>query len=472
MKTTKEIQSGLDLHNEPIKDLIFKLTVPVMLAGVVTTSYGFIDMVFASRLGMVEVASIAFVTPLFVMIKALTNGVIMGGVSITATLLGQKEQEEASAYATQLRFLVILLSIVFAISGFFLLPNILKAVGVSERLYAQSVIYAQILMVSIPISLMFQLYSSFFKSQGKMKIISIIAIIGVVCNAIFNAVFIYLFEFGIDGLAYATLLAALVQTVIVIVLYNREQHDFKPGWRISARYPMMSIWKKLLVVGLPLSFSQASTHFGFLLLNIFIIQYGHQAVAAFAIGNRIHSLLFSPAKEIGNGLVPLLAQNWGRGAITRVQETIKLGLLFAASFGLFAGIVIQLIKYPIAHFLTNDAPIVYQHVINYVGLVGWSVIAWAIFHTLQGIFNAFQKTMFTFVINLFRLWGIRIPGVLMFYYFVPSVAEYGIWYTMFFSNALTVIFALGYFVAVVPGMLCKQVEMNTDLTDDKKKLLV
>jgi len=472
MKTTKAINPALDLHHEPVKDLIFKLTVPVMLAGVVTTSYGFIDMIFASRLGMVEVASIAFVTPLFVMIKALTNGVIMGGVSITATLLGKKESQEASAYATQLRFLVILLSILFAFSGFFLLPTILKAVGVSAQLYAQSVIYAQILMISIPISLMFQLYSSFFKSQGKMKIISIIAIVGVVCNAIFNAVFIYLFKFAIDGLAYATLLAALVQLVIVIILYNRDQHDFKPGWRISPHYSVMMIWKKLLIVGLPLSFSQASTHFGFLILNVFIIQYGHQAVAAFAIGNRIHSLLFSPAKEIGNGLVPLLAQNWGRGAISRVKETIKLGLLFALSFGIFAAIVIQFIKYPIAHFLTKDDPIVYQHVINYVGLVGWSVIAWAIFHTLQGIFNSFQKTMFTFVINLFRLWGIRIPGILLFYYFAPSVAEYGIWYTMFFSNAFTVIFALGYFVSIIPPMLNKQDEMQVELSEDEKKLLV
>jgi len=453
MKRARAINPALDLHNEPIKDLVFKLTLPIMLAGVVTTSYGFVDMIFASRLGIVEVASIAFVTPLFVMIKALTNGVIMGGISIIATLLGKKKQEEASAYATQLRFMVILLSILFALSGFFLLPKILNAVGISAALYTQSVIYAQILMVSIPISLMFQLYSSFFKSQGKMKVISLVSLIGVGCNAIFNALFIYQFELGIDGLAYATIVAAVVQMLIVIVLYCKDQHEVQPDWHVSPHYSVGKIWKRLLVVGLPLSFSQASTHFGFLLLNVFIVQYGHQAVAAFAIGNRIHSLLFSPAKEIGNGLVPLLAQNWGRGAIHRVKEAIKLGLLFAISFGVFAGVIIQLIKYPIAHFLTKDDPIVYQHVINYVSLVGWSVIAWAIFHTLQGIFNSFQKTMFTFIINLFRLWGIRIPGILLFYYFAPSVAEYGIWYTMFFSNALTVIFALGYFVAIIPGML-------------------
>lgn len=75
-----------------------------MLAGLVTTSYNFVDMIFASRLGSVEVASIAFVAPFFMMLQALAIGVIRGGISIIATLLGQQEPDEASAYATQLRF--------------------------------------------------------------------------------------------------------------------------------------------------------------------------------------------------------------------------------------------------------------------------------------------------------------------------------------------------------------------------------
>ncbi|MHA2936709.1 MATE family efflux transporter [Vibrio sp. RC27] len=461
----------VDLHNEPIKDLIYKMTAPVMLAGFVTTSYGFVDMVFASRLGSVEVASVAFVTPLFVMLQALAVGVIRGGISIIATLLGQNKPEEATAYATQLRLLILFLSVVFVVPGTILLPAILGAVGISSELYQQSLIYSRILFLSIPLVLLFQLYMSFFKSQGKMKIVSKISILGVVCNAVMNAVFIYGFHYDIDGLAYATLVTYFIQLAIVIFLYQRENHEFKLEWSTSKTFSKLAIHKKLLKVGLPLSFSQASTHFGFLVLNIFIVQYGHQAVAAFAIGNRIHSLLFFPAKEIGAGLIPLLAQNWGRGAIDRVREAIKLGLIYSLIFGAFAAIVIQLIKYPIASFLTPDDPETYANVINYVSLVGWTVIAWSIFHTLQAIFDSFQKTMFSFAITIVRLWGLRIPGILMFYYFIPSVAEYGIWYTMFFSNSITLIFAIAYFMWVVPPMLKKEDEKNHQASDDEEKIL-
>jgi len=455
------MKPALDLHNEPIKKLIFKMTSPMMLAGVVATSYGFIDMIFASRLGSIEVASIAFVTPLFVMIQAFAMGIIRGGISIIATFIGKNEPDNASAYATQLRWLIVSISIIFSIPGLFLLPFILKGIGLTSDLYLQSLIYSQILFLRIPVTLVFQLYMSLFKSQGKMKIVSTISIFGVICNTVLNAIFIYVFDFGIDGIAYATLLTSVFQFFIILFLYNNQQHDFTLSWALTFSYPRAPIWKKLLTVGLPLSFSQASTHFGFLVLNIFIVQFGHQAVAAFAIGNRINSLLFSPAKEIGGGLIPLLAQNWGRGSITRVKETIKLGLIYSLLFGIFAALVLQIIKYPIAHFLTKDDPLIYQHVINYVGLVGWTAIAWAIFHTLQSIVNSFQKTMFTLIVNIVRLWGIRIPGILLFYAFLPSIEEYGIWYTMFLSNVITALFALIYFIIIIPPMLKKAEQKAT-----------
>lgn len=67
-------KTNVDLIHDPIGTLIFKQTVPVILAGVLSTSYMFIDMIFASRLGGVQVASVAFVTPIFIMLQALATG--------------------------------------------------------------------------------------------------------------------------------------------------------------------------------------------------------------------------------------------------------------------------------------------------------------------------------------------------------------------------------------------------------------
>lgn len=465
-KSSATNKDQLDLLNDPIKKLVYRLSGPLMLSGLVTTSYGFVDMIFASRLGSVEVAAIAFIMPLFAVIQALTVGVIRGGVSIIATHIGKGERPAASAYATQLRWLMVVLSIAVTLTFALLLPIVLTLADVPQALKEQSLLYATFMYLSIPFMLLSQLYMSFFNSQGKMKVISRVSIFSVLCNALLNYVFISFTDLGIQGLALAGLISVLIELSIILTIYHRGEQSFDLAWRSDKDFPVLSLWRQLLKVGFPLSISQASTHFGFLLLNIIIVQFGHHAVAAFAIGNRINSLLFASTKQISNALVPLIAQNWGKGNIERVKQSIRFGLLYSVIVGVLAAFVIHFIKVPLASYFANGDTVTYGHIVDFVGLVGWTVIAWVIFHTFHGVFTALQKTLFSMTIEIVRLWCIRIPGVLIFFYWVPSVAEYGIWYTMFISNVVTAVFAALYYLRIVP-MLMKEREIEMAIESEQ-----
>lgn len=448
---SKRIPNNLD--QAPIPQLIVKMTAPVMLAGLLTTSYGFVDMIFASRLGGVQVASVAFVTPLFMMLNAIVRGIARGGVSIIAKLIGQQDRNQAAAYATQLRLLIIAIALFFCLTGVVASHPLLKLLQISGELFDQSLIYTRIMYFSLPASAIIALYMTLFISQGKMQISTQIALLGLLCNIVMNSLSIYALSLGIDGLAYATLATNIIQCAFIVWMYHRERHDFEIGWRIESTYELRSIIVHLLRVGCPLSFSLASTSFGFMLINVLIAPFGYEVVAAFAIGNRINSLMFSPTRMIGQGVVPLIAHNWGAGALDRVRKTIKAGLLYALLCGGVGALFIHMVKMPLGTFLTKGDPVILKHALNYIGLVGWTVIPWSVFQMLQSIFESFQKTTFTVWINVFRLWGIRIPGVLLVSYLLPTLAEYGIWYTMFVSNILTLIFALVFFAIQIPGLL-------------------
>ena len=442
-----------NLDKDPITSLIIKMTAPVMLAGLLTTSYGFVDMIFASRLGGVQVASVAFVSPLFVMLTAVVRGISRGGVSIIAKQIGQEKREEAAAYATQLRLLIIAVALFFSVSGVLFASPLLRLLQLSGDLYDQSLIYTRIMCFSLPANAIVALYTTLFTSQGKMEISTQISLLSLVSNVIMNTVAIYALNLGIDGLAYATLVTKFIEATFIVWHYHRGNHDFAIGWRISSAYKIREVNVHLLKVGLPLSFSQASTHFGFLLINVLIAPFGYEVVAAFAIGNRINSLMFSPTRMIGQGVVPLIAHNWGAGVMGRVRQTVKISLQYSLICGVIGAIIIYFIKFPLGDFLTNGDGTIYRHVINYSGLVGWTVIPWSVFQMLQSIFESFQKTTFTVWINVFRLWGVRIPGVLLASTFLPALAEYGIWYTIFVSNFLTLIFALIFFARQMPAVL-------------------
>lgn len=442
-----------DLDTSPIGQLIIQMSTPVMLAGLLTTTYGFVDMIFASRLGGVQVASIAFVSPLFMMLRSIVRGISKGGVSVIAKQLGQKEYEQSAAYATQLRLMIIAFAVFFSLMGVLFSHAILTALQISGPLFDQSLIYTRIMFFSLPASAIVALYLTLFTSQGKMKITSQISFLGLGCNIVLNSISVFVLNLGIEGLAYATLITQYIQAMIIVFIYHREIHDFSISWRRSSAFAVGSIRWHLLKVGAPLSFSLASTSIGILVINVIIAPMGYEVVAAFAIGNRIHSLMFMPTKQMGQGLVPLMAHNWGANSLDRVRRTIKLGLWYSLGLGIFAGVFIQIIKWPLGSFLTKGEDEILGHVINYVSLVGWTAIAWSVFHMLQSVFESFQKTSFTFWTNLFRLWGIRIPGVLLLSIFIPSLQEYVVWYTMFWSNIITLFFALVFFAVKIPDFL-------------------
>ena len=433
-------KQSLDLLKDPVKSLIFKLSIPLMLAGLLRTSYSFIDMIFASHLGGVQIASVAFVSPLFMMLQALGNGIALGGISLIAKSLGKGDKQSASEYAAQLRSLILLIAVIISLLGFSLSRGFLQFLGISGDLLDQSYIYTRILFFSIPFLLIVQLYMSLYKAQGKMKMTTLIALVGVAGNSLLNSLLIIGLGMGIEGLAYGTLLTQIVQAFVIFRDYHRNSHDFEMPVNPFSHTPDFKKWNKLFRVGFPLSFSTGSTQFGFLLINALIAPLGYQVVAGFAIGNRINSLFFSPAMGIGQAMVPLLAQNWGARLSGRIREAVKSGLTFAVLYGIAGALFIQILTRPLGSFLSQGDEVILAHVTHYLRLMAWTLIAWCIFESLSGVFNGFQKTKISMYISIIRLWGIRIPGILIFRFLLPSYAEYGVWYTMFLSNMVAAVF--------------------------------
>jgi len=446
------MKKNIRLLEDPINKLIVTLAIPLMTAAVLRTSYNFVDMIFASRLGGVQVASVAFVGPIFNLVSGIGVGLSAGGVSLIAKSIGERKFSEASNYAVQLRFIALFSSVIFCAIGLLLTSLFLPLLGLTSDLLDQSIIYTQIRFFSITFMLIYQLYLSFYNTQGITNVTLKMAFIGLVGNSILNAVFIYVFNMGISGLAYATLVTQIIQSVIIITWYHLEKHDFDLTLNIFKDKFNFKSWKRIFSVCLPLSISRGSTDFGFLLLNSIILSYGYQIVAAFAIGNQINSLLFGPSTAIGQALTPLIAQNWGNKIVERIKKTIKTGVLYSVVFGTLGAISLHFMRKPLCFFFAKGDMTIYTNAINYLSICSWSLIGWSTFQAFSGIFNGFQKTKSTMLINMVRLWGLRIPLVLIFK-FVIVIGPWGVWSTMFISNMATAVFAIIFYYKYIPKML-------------------
>lgn len=440
-----------DLLNDPINRLLFKLSSPIMLAALLRTSYDMVDIIFASRLGGLQVASIAFVGPLFLALLSVGLGLSLGGVSIISKDIGRGNRDSASKYARELMLLTIILGLFITIIGIILSDKLLILLGSSGEFFKQTSIYTKIRFLSIVFSLIFQLYMSFYNSQGKMRMSLYMTLVGLILNGLLNTLFIFVLDMGIAGLAYATLLTQVIQFFVVAFKYHRDDHNFDLHFSDIFHKPDLNRWKKLLRVGSPLSFSMGSSPLGHLLINAFIVSFGYEVVAAFAIGNQINTIFWDPATSIGQSIVPLLSQNWGNRALDRIKNIIRNGMVYTIIFSIICAILIQIVLKPAGSFLAKGDESITAHVVNYIRICGWAIIPWGIFQTLSGIFNSFQKTKITMVITIIRLWGIRIPAIILFKTFLPEIAEYAVWITVPLSNVLTAIAAVILYYSFVPS---------------------
>lgn len=450
----------LDLLKDDHRVLIFRIVMPIMLSALIRTTYNIIDMIFASRLGGLQVASIAFVGPMFGIFNALGFGITTAGVTIIATAIGKGESDEATEYAVQLRYLLLILALIISLMGAMFSTSLLELLGIEGEFLEQSVAYSRIIFFTIPFSLIIGYYMSLYKAQGKMSITAQLSTISVLGNSMLNAMFIYIFKWGIEGLAVATLLTDLIKAIYVIIKYYREEHSFTLPLNIFYKPANISKIREILKVGIPLAFSKSSTSFGKMLANTFIAPFGYAVVAAFAIGNQINSIFYTLTSGIGDGLIPLVAQNFGNRNIERVRDIIRSGMTFSMVFGFFGAIAINLITKPMAILLSKNSPEIIYHVENYLRLMSWSLIAWSVFQCLKGIFNGLKKTNFTMGVTMVRLWGLRIPGLLLFVHVFSSFNEYGVWYTMFYSNVITAVIGLVLYILYIPKFLDNELQRS------------
>lgn len=456
-------KQDLDLLNGPITPLILKLTAPMMASSLIRNSYFFVDMAFAALLGGVQIASVAVVSPLINTLNSVGMGIANGGVGVIAKAIGEEKFKKASDYAIQLRYVILLLAVIMTLIGVVFATIISRILGGGGDLLGESLTYSKVVFFTLPFSLVSSFYMTLYQSQGKMNIATIMTLISFIGNATFNALFLLVFKMGIEGLAYATLLTQVIQTTYIFRMFYREEHQFELPPSIFCSQFKAPIVKDLLRVGLPLSFSMSSTSFGFFLCNLMIAPYGYEVVAGYAIGNRINTFFYGTAMGFGRGTVPLVAQNLGNRNLPRVKEIANKNMVYSLLFGIVGVFGLMLITPPLAQFLSKDNALILEHVRNYTRLMSWGMIPWALFQCMSGIFNGLQKTTLTMSITMVRLWALRIPGIFIFYKFFPSFAEYGVWYTMFYSNVFTAVFALGCFFFYIPKHIYSKIEGESAL---------
>lgn len=329
----------------PVNKLLLNMSLPMMVSMLVQALYNIVDSIFVAKLSENALTAVSLAFPIQTLLIALGTGTGVGINSLLSKQLGEKDFKQVSKTAMNGIFLAVMSYIVFVIVGI---------VGV-RPFYASQVKDADPEILTLGVQYLtivcvcsFGLYAQLIfekllQSTGKTLYSMITQAVGAVTNIILDPILIFgllgMPKLGVAGAAIATVIGQIVGGVLGLIFnikVNKEitlsVKGFKPDLRTIG-----NIYK----VGVPSIIMQAIGSVMTYGMNKILITFSSTATAVFGVYFKLQSFFFMPVFGLNNGLIPIVAFNYGAGKRSRVIRAIKCSLVYAFTLLLVGFIVFE-----------------------------------------------------------------------------------------------------------------------------------
>ncbi|MBS5967088.1 MAG: MATE family efflux transporter [Finegoldia magna] len=432
------------ITNGNITDVIFKLSIPLMISNLIKTLYGITDGIYVAQISSEDYAATSFTWPVLYLFIAVGLGVSVAATSLMSQRLGARKLKDCSVYAVHTLILTTVLGVIFSILGVITAPFIVRWMGATGSFEYKSYIFLAINSVGLLFDMIFFGYQSILNSQGRTKSMTIISTISSITNVVIDPFFIFDNVLGIPGLnmglagaAWATVLSKVLLVVFAIRVVKKESEievNFK-NFKLD-----MGIIKHIFSIAIPASLGSSGEAIGFTVLNGFIQSYGTTTLAAFSMGNRLSDIFNQGAIGIGMALTSIAGQNIGAGKKERSKDIFKRANIIITFFSLASAIIILLFKDQLLSIFIKDRGDIelWRQASEYMYFSAIITFFMGYFSAINGFFQGVGKTKLTMYLSLARLWVLRLP-LIMILKSLTDLGSTGIWISMLVSNGLTVI---------------------------------
>ena len=426
-----------ELGTEPIGKLLLKYAVPAIIAMTASSLYNSIDSIFIGHgVGPYAITGLAVTFPFMNLSTAFGAMIGVGGSTIISIFLGQQKHSSAKKVLSNVVGLNVVLGLLFMIFSFIFLDPILYFFGASDVTIGYAREYMQIILLGNVVTHLYLGLNSLLRASGHPKKAMAATFLTVILNTILDPLFIFVFDMGIQGAAWATVLAQIVSLVWLLKIFNNKTEVV----HFEGKYISFDkkIIRRALSIGLSPFLMNFAACFVVIIINQSLKKYGGDlAIGAYGIVNRVVFLVIMVVMGLNQGMQPIAGYNFGAGDIGRVRRVLKL-TIYAASIITTTGFLIgELLPTFVVSMFTTDSELIK---LASEGL-RLTVIAFPIVGFQMVVSNFFQcigmagRAIF---FSLSRQVLFLIPGLLIFPTFFESL---GVWISMPISDFVASIVA-------------------------------
>lgn len=431
------------LKDHKISKLIWRFSIPAMVGMIISALYNIVDRIYignAADIGANGLGALTIAFPIMLIVLAVAVLFGIGGGTLFSIRLGQNKVSDAKDALGTSFFLVIVTSLLVSVIGLLFLEDILILFGASDVILPYAKDYMGIIFFGTTFQMTALAMNNFIRADGRPKMAMMTMLIGAVINIILDPIFIFGFNMGISGAAYATVIAQTVSALWVVSYFIHGRSNIKIT--IKDIKPRFDIITTIITYGLPgFSLQLAAS-----LLNAFInrnlyIYGGDVAVSGMGVINSIQTFMIMPIIGLNQGIQPIISYNFGAKQFDRVRETVKLGITYAT--------IIVTIGYIITRFFPALLVSIFNREEELMAFGVMAIRSWFLLLPFVGFqiiasnfFQAIGRAKTAMFLTLTRQVIILLPAVLIFPQFFGLQ---GLLYAAPFADIISVLLTAFFF---------------------------
>lgn len=411
----QEVRQENKMGVMPVPKLIITMSLPIMASMLVQALYNIVDSVFVAQISENALTAVSMAFPLQNLMIAVATGTAVGINALLSRNLGAKDFAKVNQIANHAIFLAVLSYLAFLVIGFFGAEAFFRSQTDIEEIIVYGTEYTRICLC-LSIGLFIAIFCErMLQSTGKTVYSMYSQGAGAITNIIMDPILIFgMFgfpEMGVAGAAYATVLGQIVSAIVGATLNQKKNKEITI--QLKGFRPDFKLIKQIYGIGIP-SIIMASIgsvmNYG---MNRILLGFTSTATAVFGVYFKLQSFIFMPVFGLNNGVIPVVAYNYGAGNKERVLKAIKTSVVIALII-MTAGVVIfQTI--PDVLLKMFDA----SETMLFIGVPALRVISLSFIFAAIGIacssaFQALGYAFYSMLMSIVRQLGVLLPVAYLF----------------------------------------------------------
>ncbi len=444
----------------PVNRLILSMSLPIMISMLVQALYNIVDSIFVAKISENALTAVSMAFPIQNLMIAVGVGTAVGVNALLARALGAKDYDRVNRIAENAVFLVAVSYALFLVIGLFLVEPFYRSQTDIEEIIRHGKEYLTVcccLSFGVFTQVMFE---RLLQATGKTIYTMVTQGIGAIVNIILDPIMIFgLFgcpKMGVTGAAAATVIGQIVAGILSVWLNHTKNHEVKI--RMKEAKPDLQVIRQIYGIGVPSIIMQAIGSVMTYGMNRILISFTATATAVFGVYFKLQSFVFMPVFGLNNGIIPIVAYNYGAKNRKRVLSTIRHSIAYAMSIMTLGFLVLQVFPGPLLQMF-NASDTMMGIGIPALRTISLSFIPAGFGIACGSVFQAMGRSIYSMFVSMARQLVVLLPAA----YILAGFGEVNfVWWAFPIAELMSLVMTVYFMIRIYQTVI-------RDLSHDKRE---